>query len=247
MSAGGSALLNVLLSGQSNALGQRAGGPPFSDCHAAVEVWNNFNPLGSYGYEWVRPREARPPFQLSRATNNLGVWFAHHAAQRLGSPVRLTVVATANRSIIDWLPGVGPMFDTIEAIFHAQGAASYDVMLWHQGEADRGCDSAWYREALEWLVNELRDQRILTRKAPAILGGLPSPMDACINHVLRETAQENASMRFVDAAGVPTEGSLEHFSGEGLAELGRRYFEAFQAPCAATRNRPSARNGADRF
>ncbi|WP_245290809.1 sialate O-acetylesterase [Methyloligella halotolerans] len=237
----------MLLSGQSNALGLREGGPRFADCDDRVQVWNNFNPYGSYGYDWVYPQEARPPFHLTGPSNNLGVWFAHCAAQRLRQDVRLTVVANPDASMVEWLPEVGTMSRTIDAVFEAQGSAPYDVMLWHQGEADRGCDTGWYREALDWLVASLREKRILKRNGPVLLGGLASPLDACVNCALVEAAQDHMLMRFVDVGGIPAEGGLEHFSGAGLAELGQRYFEAYHPRGAKTRGFRSTQNAADRI
>lgn len=224
---------NVLVGGQSNALGRATDGPGFDMASARVKVWNNINPLGANGTAFVTALAAQAAgvFDFTDR-NNFGVWFADRLARTRSQDVNLVTVARGNSAIALWSPSevTYPMLSETTAVWAASGLAAADIFLWHQGEANTGTSYASYSASFLAIVANLKAAGVLSNNTIIILGGLSEDNSARINFnndVLKVIANNNAQIWYAPSDGlVSFDGT--HFDGPSLYTLGAaRYFAAY--------------------
>lgn len=221
--------LNILASGQSNMAGRGTGGPSPLTANPLVQVWNNVNELGSNGTEFISPPDFGNSPWYSTA-NNLALWFADAAATALNETVNLVLVAKGSQSISHW-SSTGDMYAEMKAVYQLTGLPPADVFLWHQGESDRETSGCAYKLSLLNLMARLRADGLLAYDAPTlagaiVVGGDNSDLETEFNSNLNNLAADHPDLLYVNTSGLGLHDNV-HFSGQGLYDLGLRYWDKY--------------------
>ncbi|TCU25278.1 sialate O-acetylesterase [Rhizobium laguerreae] len=216
--------LTILAMGQSNALGNQAGGltTPFAN----VTVWNNQNDietLANLGTAFIAPVLGAVPFNTAAGPiNNMMVHAAKVIAKIAGRPVRLVLVAEGGVSIDKWINAAnvkGPLYTRMQAVLAAAGISSpVDVVLWHQGEADNA-SSGTYQTRWNNLVTALTTDGVINA-GTAIAVGETARQYTAINAVLKLIADADARAGIGRLANLNTAGDNIHFLGTSLVRAG---------------------------
>ncbi|NLF92523.1 MAG: sialate O-acetylesterase [Oligosphaeraceae bacterium] len=222
----------VLLAGQSNMAGR-----------GAIEPEDLLEIPGLYKFTAALQWEAAAePLHFDRAFAGTGPGRTFGRLLLLSQPdcpVGLVPCAVGGSPISAWRPGVEfqagehPYDDTIRRARAAQAEGEFAAILWHQGESDAKTQNPDYALELRTLVLRLRAELGLP-ELPFICGELgqflgPEYLVGPINAATRAVVAELPRMGYVSAAGLESKGDQLHFSSASARELGRRYFEAFQA------------------
>jgi len=216
--------LVILAMGQSNALGNQAGGltTPFTD----VTVWNNQNDietLANLGTAFIAPVLGAVPFNTAAGPiNNMMVHAAKVIAKVAARPVRLILVAEGGISIDKWINASnvkGPMYTSMQAVLAAAAISSpVDVFLWHQGEADNGT-SGTYQTRWNNLVTALTTDGVINA-GTAIAVGETALQYTSINPVLKTIADADARVGLARLSNLNLAGDNIHFLGTSLVRAG---------------------------
>ncbi|MBX4921007.1 hypothetical protein HJA76_15045 [Rhizobium bangladeshense] len=216
--------LTILAMGQSNALGNQAGGltTPFAN----VTVWNNQNDietLANLGTAFITPVLGAVPFNTAAGPiNNMMVHAAKVIAKVAGRPVRLILVAEGGISIDKWINASnvkGPMYTRMQAVLAAAGISTpVDIFLWHQGEADNAT-SGTYQTRWNNLITALTTDGVIN-SGTAIAVGETALQYTNINPVLKTIADADARVGLARLSNLNLAGDNTHFLGTSLVRAG---------------------------
>ena len=168
---------------------------------------------------------------------NLGYTFAEQVREDTGRDVQLVVNARGGTSIVDWAPGVIEegmtlsYFDEairrVNAALAANPEATFQGILWHQGEANRNRSA--YLSELVALIADFREE---LGDVPFVAGQLSFDRadNATFNDNLLQLPSLVSNSAVVSAEGLATVVEDDtHFNAEATQTLGRRYAEAMMA------------------
>jgi len=219
--------LPIFADGQSNACGRGDGGPSFAFVSSNVTVWNNENELGSNGAAFVTPERGEPPFDAGNGNNAL-LWAAHRLAK--DTQTQMVLVCRGGTPIQDWIDeqgNPGPMLLEAKAVYDASGLPPAQVHFRHQGESNKFDDPQLFDDLTIASIQWLKDNGVLAQDAPTFLGGLYHAKAGAINDRMKLMAEREPLVYYVPHDGLPENGDAVHFSGEGLARFGYRYYAAY--------------------
>jgi hypothetical protein len=220
-------MITILAMGQSNALGNQAGGPDFSS--PSVPVWNSqgdIDTLVNLGTAWVPMQIGQQPFNTAGAINNMMAHAANWIEITSGDTVRLILIAMGSQSIDKWTNSSGTrgaLYSRMQAVLAAAGVTTpVDVLLWHQGEADNATSGTY---AARWsaTLSNLTTDGVIDGGTRIALGET-SPSSANVLPVLRSLA--SASTKVACLSVLPCAADNIHFTGASLSESGRLLAEA---------------------
>jgi len=219
----------VLVTGQSNALGASTSfdedldrpnsrvyaftdeGWRIADLH---QVWDLTHP-GNFS----DTDPEREPF------NNFAIHFGKTIAEnRTDRLVAFVLITAPGREIAHWDLG-GEFFGQIRnkalnALNQIPHKASFDGILWHQGESD-AADSDFYTNKLNALISNFRNENWFGYEKPFICGETISlPVNNRLNRLNTDGDDWTAC---VEGEGYPSLGDDVHFSAEGLRRIGSNY------------------------
>lgn len=227
--------IKVLAAGQSNMIGKPSTNVPnFSTVSPLVRVWNNVNPLGGVGSQFVTAAEARLAGTFQHTDRNtLSPWFADKLARTQYDSVDLTVVARGASSVSYWDPSEVnyPMLAATVDVWNATGQGPADVFLWHQGESDLDMPAEWYIATFESMVTNLKAANVLSDNSLILLGGLAetSAIPALFNRRVLMTLARKPNRGYARSTGLVTfDAGNTHFDSKSLTAFGaKRYYTAY--------------------
>lgn len=244
--------LAILLAGQSNPRAARPAIGGDQSIPANLMVYGDGE--GQTGRRWRKAKFGEYPLDRRVSVgdpwaNNMGLSFARAVAGSYNP--RLAVVAKgahpiesflrfATRKTKSWpipkgktdlAPVIYPPRVGLKRGLAALEKAHFNVVLFHQGEAN-GLDSPrlYARKFLAFL-EDLRLAGLITRQTPVICGTLSGLHPFYLGHKQAMQIVMNADMRvkFVELGDLPTLDDNIHFTGESLVIVGQRYAAAWQA------------------
>jgi hypothetical protein len=106
----------------------------------------------------------------------------------------------------------------------------FDVVVFHQGEANGGMDTKEYEKRFVAFTHDLIKAGIINAKTPIIVGGLLSSRAYYAVHkaTIKRIASRYPQVKFVDSDGL-TSIDGTHFDGPSITTFGQRYWAAFEA------------------
>lgn len=242
--------LVVVITGQSNAVGVRTGGP--NPASAKVKTWDGIT--GAWGgsdingYPWRRVQpDGNSQDGGETGCNNTALSFAHRLADETGRPVYVIFDAYSGQPISQWV-GSGTSSVRYAAIkakvvaalaspeLASKGITKIDYLLWAQGEDNALTDDfASYAAQFSTLDTQFRAESWMTDKTPMLVMGMSGLHNryqiwqAQLNHC----ENINRHCIYVNSAGLKTQfeidgtGDYTHWLGASLWELG--YYRAYDA------------------
>ena len=234
----------LVIAGQSNACGARAGGKnPASDM---VKTWDGDRGVwGSSDYTKTPWVDSSPNGNMGN--NNVALALAHRITEETGRPVYIIYDAVGGRPIEDWM-GSGTtsvrwasLQSKIDAALASpelasRGVTRVDAVMWAQGEENALTDNfKLYTGKFRTLVAQFRDSAWLDHSSPLLVMGMSNlhtryqvgwaQMAFCEN--------EDRNCIYVNSMGLKTQwdadgtGDATHFLGSSLWEAG--YYRAWYA------------------
>ena len=237
----------LVIAGQSNACGARAGGKnPASDM---VKTWDGDR--GAWGGSdytktpWV---DSSPNGNMGN--NNVALALAHRITEETGRPVYIIYDAVGGRPIEDWM-GSGTasvrwasLQSKVAAALASTelasaGVTKVDVVIWAQGEENALTDTfKSYTAKLETLVTQFRTSSWFDAVSPLLIMGM-SNLHTRYQVTWSQVAfceTEDRNCIYVNSAGLKTQydfdgtGDATHFLGTALWEAGyQRAWYALQS------------------
>ncbi len=206
--------LSCLCTGQSNMVGEYAGGDTLRD--ARIIAWNETN---------NQLEQATTPG--SGYNNNICFQFAKNYIKNHKRSVRYYLIAYGAQAIDVWMEG-GIMYDSIRNELGRAQVENIDAILWHQGETT---GSVSYEIGIDSLINDFRQEDWFGNYKPFIAGGLYNDIG---NNAPSLSSSVLASLDF---DGDPWTGFVEsyglhapdnvHFSAEAIDTFGQRYLGVY--------------------
>ena len=226
-----------LLAGQSNMAGRGKVEPVDQERHPRVLMLDK-------ELQWV-PAVDPIHFDKPRVTGvGLGKTFAiQYAEAHPGVVVGLIPCAAGGSPIASWEPGgyhhqtkSHPYDDTLVRMQAAMKSGVLKAILWHQGESDSKNPLAEiYEDKLHQLIARFRNE-LNSAEVPFIVGQLGqfaerpwSPERHRVDDAHQSLPSKVAMTGFVSSDDLTHRGDEVHFDSASYRELGRRYFEVFEA------------------
>jgi len=219
-----------LLAGQSNMSGRGDPGGVPAIADPRILVW--------------RRGHAEPASEPLHDDPNAAVGLAMSFAATLlrddpHDPVLLVPTAVGGTSIVRWLPGSGDLYgravDLMRAACTAGNAAG---VLWHQGEADSGTETAAaaHADRLRTMIRGFRSGLGMP-DLPFVAGGLGDfvvrypgcPFADRVTAAIRAVCAEEPACAFVPAHALGHLGDDLHFDAGSLRRFGERYARAWRS------------------
>lgn len=223
----------VIISGQSNAIGENNGGP--NPAPAGVQIWNNsLSSWGSSNYTLSPLADAEP--NGNGGNNNMGLALACRLNKETGEDIYLIQSCVDGGSITNWINGIGTAFTTLASLvasaLSTPQLAGIDltsdvVILWAQGEADSTLDYNTYNGYYNTLFSQLRAETWGGSTVPFLIfqPSLLHYVDAPVK-VMWNYSKTDGWATFVSTEGLATSDGT-HWTGPALWEIG--YYRAYNA------------------
>jgi len=237
--------IRILGIGQSNMIGR----PDTSVTHGIV-TWDSTsnNKVLVFNLEIGR-------WQVATESNCHGVWgdlygavsannavwqFAKELQRRTGKVVKYVISARGGRALSYWTGGTYPMTgegeDSITTHVARSGIASFDVVIWDQGESDIA-NASYETQFRNFFLRDIRNRSWFSSYKPVIITGMPVTNAKYISFNERllklvDLTDPYLNIAQTDSLALVTNdpfspGDNVHFTGVALQQLGARYFNAF--------------------
>jgi hypothetical protein len=243
--------LLILAIGQSNMRGYKQATGGNKTIPANALVWNN-DELRS-GNKFIPMRFGKYPLNViakdGNYANNLAMSFCR-AASATYTP-KLFMVAKGGHPIESFIPKPvrvaknwpipAGKSDLAPYIYNSRvGAArvliaakkkKFDVVIFHQGEANGNNDPETYYKKFEDLRFRLIRFGFISENTKIITGGISpiGPFYSAHKSTMLLLAANYSNVKFVDSVGAEVSVDDVHFTGQGLTTLGQRYWQEFIA------------------
>lgn len=227
----GSGPIEILASGQSNAVGRNPTGHFIID--SRVTVWDNENDRDdelNLGSQLVTPNIAANPFVSSN--NNLFVHAASRLAQLTRRDVHLYIVAQGATFIDQWITLAdveGVMLTRIKAVLSAASVTSVDMVLWHQGEgSNTEIHAGTYPTYIDLMLANLTSAGLIDASTPFVMGEMSTENSEFMNPALAQMVIDDTRKGLAYISTLETDDGT-HFTGESLTRAGLEYIKALSA------------------
>lgn len=243
--------LLVMAVGESNMRGLKKAAGGNRTIPANCQTFNNDElKLGS---KFVPMAFGRYPLNIiandDRWANNLALSFCREASATYRT--RLLMVAKGGHPIEAFLPktvrsaNVWPLkagkFDMSPYLYNTVlGAAAalraakksrFDVVIFHQGEANSADTGQKYILKFKEFRKQLIKYKFISSETKIITGGISPVSESYAKHknAMLDLSAEIPAVRFADSNGLPLAADNIHFTGDGLTTFGQRYWAKFQS------------------
>lgn len=224
--------INILVIGQSNAIGYNSGigSPPLSE---RIQQWDipsqRFKNM-QQGFVRTYAAESGGDAQSYPACFR----FAELLQEHTGAKVNVLLLARGGTSITDW-QSAGSSYGDMKTQIENSKVDKINYIIWQQGEADGAMANATYFNNLKNTIASLRGESFCSSSTPFIIGLVPMDFNGGYLNVqagqIKLSQFENDNILLADSVGLNHVGDTVHFDGASQKILGERMFNSlFREP-----------------
>jgi len=205
----------------------------------------------AFGSKFVKMKFGRYPLNIiandGNYANNLALGFCREASQTYnpklvmvskgGHPIEAFIPAITRRNKkwplspdkTDLTRYVFNKFTGIARALRRSGKKRFDVVIFHQGEANGTSGTQGYFDRFENLIAHLVNRGFIGLNTPIITGGISQSHEFYAGHkqAMLNICAKYPNVKFVDSDGLVLAADGIHFTGASLVTLAQRYWGAF--------------------